>query len=316
MKKYLIAARTALQRSLKNRQRIIVSCSYEGNTFFYPNDDDIGKLIASGHGWDGNVRIILSEMVHETTPFCVDIGANIGATLMQIKLAKPGSEVYCFEPSSRFRDILKRNIEVNDWPGIHVTNLGLSDKAQHLTLYSNEITASVVTKEYDNHTFFFQQKIDATTFDLYWEDKERLDFIKSDTDGYDYTILQGAAKTLSKFKPLLFFEFQVSQIVPNGQRPEDFIDFLIGLGYNKFLLFNNFGTPLAISKDARDIMRIYKDPDLDVRFMDILAVHGSKIEQSRKMDELFRNLTSGKIQPVVRKPINRLQARHAQTSGS
>lgn len=45
----------------------------------------------------------------------IDCGANIGVSLLYIKLMAPNARVKCFEPNPAALAILKKNIQVNDW---------------------------------------------------------------------------------------------------------------------------------------------------------------------------------------------------------
>lgn len=92
-----------------------------------------------------------------------DIGANVG--MYTIYAANKGHFVVAFEPSSREYGILKKNIELN--------NVWVDARNVFLTVSSNY-------KSYPTP-----------------------DYIKIDTDGFDYQILQGFESILPNIKSLL-----------------------------------------------------------------------------------------------------------------
>ncbi|HSX08387.1 MAG TPA: FkbM family methyltransferase [Candidatus Saccharimonadales bacterium] len=280
----------------------MLSCTYETETLFYPDFSEIGRFIAAGNTWDGNVRTVLDHMIDTPNPVIIESGTNIGATLMQIKLAKPESEVHCFEPSNLFWEALRTNKEANDWRHVYLNSCALSDASAAQTLYNNDSTASFATREYDGHDFVSEQIVKTQRLDEYTKGFTRLDFIKSDTDGHEYNVLKGARHTLERFHPMLYLEFQISQITAAGQDPHEFLEFLTDNGYRNFLLFNNYGQPLRLAANAKEILDTYNE---QVRFMDILAVHKDEPAQVEHLQTLGTNFLNGTLRASVRQPINR-----------
>jgi len=53
-----------------------------------------------------------------------------------------------------------------------------------------------------------QVKVNTTTLDKFFFDKDiSVDFIKIDTEGYEYFILKGAINTIKKYKPTIQLEW-------------------------------------------------------------------------------------------------------------
>src|SRR5207248_9127229 len=106
--------------------------------------------VSSGKGWDTNLIPILNRILGKN-PTIIEVGSNIGASLLQMEIAKPEANYFCFEPSKRFLPILKKNIKANRWNNVTLHSKILSSEAKTITLFNNSSTASPVVQEYDSH---------------------------------------------------------------------------------------------------------------------------------------------------------------------
>jgi hypothetical protein len=68
---------------------------------------------------------------------------------------------------------------------------------------------------------------------------ERLDFIKIDVEGLEYSVLKGGEKTLRKNKPTILLELDDNNLLENDASAKILIKFLIDLGYNKIYRADN-----------------------------------------------------------------------------
>jgi hypothetical protein len=76
--------------------------------------------------------------------------------------------------------------------------------------------------------------VEFTTLDEYVEVNHivGVDFIKIDTDGYEYGVVAGGIKTIEKFKPIMIVEFGKYTLKKYGYKVEDLADLLTKLGYS------------------------------------------------------------------------------------
>ena len=153
----------------------------------------------------------------------IDAGANMGCYSYAF-LNKVGitGEVYCFEPSKEAYECL-------------VCNLG---KMQNCMLFNMALgceTGSVnVVQENQNAGMNYCQtskagKIPLRTIDSF--NFHKVDFIKIDVEGFELMVLQGAIKTLTNFKPVLYIEINSHTLARAGVRSEDIFLFLDSLNY-------------------------------------------------------------------------------------
>jgi FkbM family methyltransferase len=265
------------------RTERLASTVYEGATFFYPSRSIIGRAIADGKGWDVTLPSIVDELMSED-PVVIEVGSNIGASLVQIKRARPRAVVYCCEPSSRFAPILRRNIQSYGWHDVTVVEAVFGSATERRSLYSNTSTASLVAANYGSHQFLAAATIETTTLDTAFAALERVELVKIDTDGFDYDVMLGGEDLLRKFHPVLHFEFAPMLLEAANRSPDDVVSFVQGLGYGTLVLLELDGHPLAMSSDRDEIVALARDHN----YVDVVAVHDSLREGSHSLNRLMQ----------------------------
>lgn len=260
-------ARAAFRTS---KQADGIACAeYIGLKVFYPQGSFIAAYLADGQGWDTVLRPITTALLGKERPLIVDVGANIGASLLQFKLAKPNARIYCFEPSPRYFSCLQQTVEASGWRDVTVEPLGLSSEPKsQAVLHENATTASLAAREYDGHAFLQDRTIDVTTIDEYFAHTGPIDLLKVDTDGHDCDVLLGAETTLRRDQPILFFEFESRLLHESGRVPRELLDYVFSVGYSTCLAFSNFGDALSVFESTEEILNAASSEI----YLDVLAV--------------------------------------------
>jgi FkbM family methyltransferase len=121
----------------------------------------------------------------------VDGGAYIGDTLKEIIKNYPDyKKIYCIEPSDLHINIAKKNFV--DEKNIEFINCGLGNKKQLNQLEMQETQVNC------DHNY---QTNNINTIDNLIN--EEVDYIKLDIEGAEQDTIEGAAKTIKKYKPIL-----------------------------------------------------------------------------------------------------------------
>lgn len=168
-----------------------------------------------------------------------DVGAHAGQFSKLFAALAPRGRVFAFEPSAYARSVLKPALAWNRVRNVEIVPLGLSDADGAMVLHTpikkrgqlgfglahlGDDTGSRATQE---------QTIRLATLDGFAAGRglDRLDFIKADVEGWELHMLQGAARTLSAFRPALFLEVVGSSLARAGARPDEVFALLAPLGY-------------------------------------------------------------------------------------
>lgn len=132
----------------------------------------------------------------------VDVGAHIG-TWSRV-MARCFSKVTAFEPVPELADCFDKNVPQDDGCEVTLHRLALGDKARSL-----RISTKIKTVENDATTLLFNVadtgvevpclRLDSFEFD-------DVDFIKIDCEGYELYVVNGAADTIRRCRPVVLVE--------------------------------------------------------------------------------------------------------------
>src|SRR5581483_9306839 len=239
----------------------------------------IGRLIKNGKGWDEILFPVVEFLLVRDRPVIIEVGTNIGSSLIQMARARPQAIFYCFEPSNRFLPYLKKNVEKNQLRNVNIIPLLVSPEEGSSLLFNNKTTASVVIDKYDGHELDSMQKVNNVSLDRYFKNIKKIDLIKIDTDGYDFDVMLSGEKVIREFKPYLYFEYETSLLKEAGHTPKELFEFLDELGYTTFLIFSNVGVPLKVTSSFSSIGKLAKS----YPYLDILASTSNQSQNLRKL---------------------------------
>ena len=184
------------------------SSVYDDIFWVYTNSDDnyseeifdlCDKFLPEGPYGLVNNRV---NVTVEAGDVVIDAGSGIGdfAAYASVK----GAEVYAFEPSERFK-YLSQTAELNGH--IIPVKKGLGDENRTMELFigaSGDIASSGSFIVPDDDSVGHSQAETVRLDDFVRENNlPRVDFIKSDIEGFERRMLAGAQETLARFAPKL-----------------------------------------------------------------------------------------------------------------
>ena len=160
----------------------------------------------------------------------VDIGANIGYyALQEARLAGDNGRVYAIEPVPENVELLKKNIELNNYSNIEVFQLavGAASKTDYIYISNYRNTAAMIKTQ----SYIDKVPVQVTTLDKFLENKPPPNLIRMDVEGYEVEIVKGMTKLLESNKPLkLIVELHPPYYVTKEKRK----DFLKTLKESRF----------------------------------------------------------------------------------
>lgn len=174
----------------------------DGVTF----DLDLGELIDVGiylHRFEREVTDYIDATCKENY-VVLDIGANIGAHCLRFaRIVGNEGKVYAFEPTDYAYTKLQRNITLNSFTNIKTYQVALSNRkmAQQTISYRSSWRTNGNSSQESS-------VIDFVRLDD-WANQNavsRVDMVKIDVDGNEFSVIDGGRQLFDKFKPLVIAE--------------------------------------------------------------------------------------------------------------
>lgn len=164
-----------------------------------------------------------------------DIGSNQGEyALFAAKRLQKG-KVYAFEPLPEMVAQINRNLQLNGFNNVEVMPVGLAEADGTAEIFdsgaANEGLATLYQSNDRNASLgkIVLKQGDAVVTSL---NLSRLDILKIDVEGAEFTVLKGLEQTLLRYKPVLIIEMSSVTFEAAGYTPEDLISWLTTRGYS------------------------------------------------------------------------------------
>ncbi len=191
----------------------------------------------------------------------VDVGANIGQTLLSVKTAEKQINYIGFEPAVSCCYYLKELIRANDFQNCHIYNFALSNKLEQIFLERNndaDPTASIV-EELRPEFFRLRDSIIAFNLDVLELD-DSINCIKIDIEGAELEALKGMEKLIRKNRPFIICEildsFSDEVFEFTQKRAFEVCSFLKALDYSIIQLVQDETTERIISFHQIDTINL------------------------------------------------------------
>ena len=162
----------------------------------------------------------------------IDAGAHQGGSLAPF--AKSGWQVFASEPDLENREVLTRKF--GSHPLVQVDPHAVSNQpASNVTLYKSAQSSGISSLTPFHESHHEALKVDVITLADFLKEQEllaeQIDFLKIDTEGYDYFVLQGFP--WDRVSPgVILCEFENSKTEPLGYSLTDLAEYLRDKSYN------------------------------------------------------------------------------------
>jgi FkbM family methyltransferase len=180
----------------------------------------------------------------------VDIGVNIGWTLLNFARRSGSGSVIGFEPDPFNFAQCTGNLALNQFANVTLLPYGLGDRPGQVTLDagppSNRGGHRVAPGGAAGSGAVIQiKKLDDVDIVA---TLPRLDLMKIDVEGYELKVLTGASAVLRRHHPTVFVEIDDRNLRDQGDSPGAVIAFLVGLGYTS-IRHAGTGAPLSAADE-------------------------------------------------------------------
>jgi len=194
----------------------------------------------------GQNLVELGRLLAATGPLTVlDVGANVGDSAVQILNAADG-QVLCIEADKAYLDFLHRNVD-RDQRVTVVEALLTVDGGEGGT---TAVRTGGTTRFVEGASGDAMPTVSPGSLRAEHPAFDRLRLVKSDTDGYDVSLVPAIAEAWSDAHPVLFFEYDPYLTRLADLDPEAVWPRLAALGYEHVAVWDNGG--LAVGRTSTD----------------------------------------------------------------
>ena len=147
----------------------------------------------------------LQKIITQTSPVCLDVGANIGQTIKLFETIFESPLIYSFEPSKKIFEKLKAGFSS---PQTRLYNYALGKEItrkefinyEQSTMSSFLELSSSDENRFRNMQVIDREEVEVKTVDWFLEQENisSVDILKIDTQGFDIEVLRGAIHSFEK----------------------------------------------------------------------------------------------------------------------
>jgi FkbM family methyltransferase len=192
------------------------------------------------HDYGQNLVQLAALLADDGDLTVLDVGANIGDSAVQLLHAADG-RVLSIEADPFYLEYLHLNADGD--PRITVVEALLTpDAAEEAT---SAVRSGGTTRFAEGGLGDAMPALTPEALRRDHPDFDRLRLVKSDTDGYDTTLVQAIATAWRDEPPVLFFEYDHRLTRLAGHEPLAVWAGLAGFGYSDVAVWDNNGVPLG-----------------------------------------------------------------------
>jgi FkbM family methyltransferase len=200
----------------------LAECRY--GRMLYPQHDQYVGSSFKEYGQFSQGEVDMFAYFVQPGSVVLDVGANIGAhTIPLAQLAGPAGAVVAFEPQPFLHRILCANLALNSIPNAltYAMALGNCEGTCHIPIldYSKPYNFGGVSMDLVTEG----EAVPLGKLDDFQLD--HVDFIKLDVEGFESQVIEGAAETINRCRPVMYIENDRMEKSP------ELIQRLFALGY-------------------------------------------------------------------------------------
>jgi FkbM family methyltransferase len=218
--------------------------------------DLVSRKILETGAWEPESINAMADHLSPSGTF-IDIGAHIGYySLKAAMIVGPNGHIISIEPNPQTLPKLRGNIEASAARTVSVWPVACAASESTLQLYaapeSNTGESSLSKENASQEGAPVAYSVPARPLDAIVKEAklDRVDVIKIDVEGAEFEVLQGAAKTLDEYRPVLIVEMVPNQLKSMGSSIEEVTRFLASHGYTARRQVDHSNTEFVPAKTA------------------------------------------------------------------
>jgi FkbM family methyltransferase len=193
-----------------------------------------GDVLETGVSWAYETRYLEPHV--EPGDVVIDVGANYGYTTTYFASeVGPDGFVLSVEPEPHTRALLQYNVSRCGYDNVEVVAAAAGDRSgtvdlwRSATNFANHSLNAALVPNLDDVV-----EVEIVTLDELCASRlgqRHPTVLKIDVEGWEWSVLQGARRTLEQARPAVWLEYWPAGIRASGHEPRDVLDLLDGLGY-------------------------------------------------------------------------------------
>ena len=209
-----------------------------------------------------NIELFSSMYGHSTMgKTFLDIGANIGLySALAAKYVGDKGKVISIEPDETNCDFIRKTASINRFSNIDIFQSAAGDYDGEAKLYLNKLNKAD-HRLYDNAAErpFTSIKIMKTDTIIAMCGGRKVDFVKIDTQGYEYRVLKGMKEIINANNDIkIAMEFWPWGIVQAGDSPKELLNLIQSYGF-KIKLIDEDNPIIHEIGDLNSILKLDKE---------------------------------------------------------
>ena len=190
----------------------------------------IQSLIRKFTGNPNESELVYQILGRNSDSTMIDVGAHTGGSLRPF--ANNNWYIYAFEPDLKNRKELQ--LSFKKFPNISVYSEALSDKSKkNVPFYTSELSSGISSLKKFHETHSKANYVNIISLKKFCKDNKisNIDFLKIDTEGFDFFVLKGLDWSLIKPRVILC-EFEDRKTLDLGYSYKDMANYLIERDYH------------------------------------------------------------------------------------
>ena len=246
IKKILFYKKYSFLRNLRLFFNIDQNIKIGGNKLILPPGHLLSLYNAQYHDYDLFLPTLIRNVKHNES--IIDIGANVGDTLLRCINANNKPNYYSIEADEYFFRYLEKNKKL--FENVIQQKITLIKELVGQNLKGNlSITTSGTKCLIESSNGIKTRPLDEIIKDY---KIENLKLIKVDVDGYDYNVLLSGINSIKKYKPDLFFEYMDL----NKASYVELIDDLFKIGYLSWTVLDGYGSLIFENQSYKEVINL------------------------------------------------------------
>ncbi len=202
----------------------------------------------------------------------LDVGANIGYfAMLSASIVGPDGYVLAVEPNPRNARLLEASRRLNQFEQVVLCQTAAGRRTGLLVLNTSHSNGTTSDPAADLDSLLASETVASIRLDAVVPADRRIDLVKIDVEGAEYTALLGGRATLERCRPVIVSEFSPNMMPGiSGVSGPHYLQWLIDLGYDLSVIEAD-GSATPAGRDTGAVMAAYEGRGTD--HIDILCEH-------------------------------------------